>query len=106
MKNEVIYKKERIIPNCWAYDRHFDVTIVTWIEKRHIIVNKWSWKHFGFINETKYKYYLHQNNPKLTITTYDGEFSTNSIIDSNMTVEKERAMIWFAENVGDIEINL
>lgn len=106
MKVEVIYKKESIVPNCWVYNRYFDARIITWIDKREFIVKKWSWKHFGFTIESKYKYYLHQNNPKITTTTYDGEYSTNSIIDSNMTTEKERALIWFAENVGDVDIEM
>lgn len=106
MKIEVIYKNEKVVSNCWAYNRFFDATIITWIEKREILFKKWSWKHFAFIEKNKYKYYLRQNNPKLNTTTYDGEYSTNSIIGSNMSAEKERAVIWFAENIGEIEIEM
>jgi hypothetical protein len=61
---------------------------------------------FCICGTSYYKYFLHQNNPKLTTTTYDGEYSTNSIIDSLMSSEIEKAKIWFAENIGNIEIEL
>lgn len=40
MDSEVIYKNEEKVENCWVYDRYFTATIITWIEKRKIVVKK------------------------------------------------------------------
>lgn len=106
MKVEVIYKNEKVVSNCWVYDRLFETTIITWIEKREIVVKKWCWRKFSNIEEIFYKYYLHQNNPNLATTTYESELSTNLIIDSLKNVEIEKATIWLAENVGKTNFDL
>ena len=106
MNSEVIYKNEEKVENCWVYNRYFTATIITWIEKRKIVVKKWNWRKLSLIEHFYYEYYLHQNNPKITTTTYDGEYSTNSIIDSKMSSEMEKAKMWFAQNIGEFEIKL
>ena len=101
-----VYKNEEKVENCWVYNRYFTATIITWIEKRRIMVKKWNWRKLALIENFYYEYYLHQNNPKITTTTYDGEYSTNSIIDSKMSSEMEKAKIWFTQNFGEFEIKL
>lgn len=60
----------------------FITEVITYITKHHFLFFSW--------------YKIHQNNPKIQSCFYDGEFSSNSRLESIMDSEKAKAQLWLS----------
>ena len=79
------------VNGCQFFGMSRTVTIQTWIERRSIIHNKWSWPIFGFEKVTTVNYYIHQNDVRMAKPYYDVELTTNEILGIYMREEWEKA---------------